>query len=96
MPKPRKPVGRPHGAVEPGSPQGLSTGTSLLHTLQGLADGMDTDTEVLIAAATRIRVSISALRQSSRNPVYQQSREEWLRAYDEADMLRQPKTWGAL
>jgi hypothetical protein len=70
--------------------------TSLLHTLQGLADGMDTDTAVLIAAATHIRAGISALRKSSRNPVDQQSREEWLRAYDEADVMSRPKTRGAL
>jgi hypothetical protein len=81
-------------SVRDGHAPGVNT--SLLSALQGLADGMDTDTAVLIAAATHIRAGISALRKSSRNPIYQQTNEEWLRAYDEADVMGQPKLRGAL
>jgi hypothetical protein len=70
--------------------------TSLLSVLQGLANTMDTDTAILMAAATHIRAGISTLRKSSRNPIHQQTREEWLRAYDEADVMSRPKTRGAL
>jgi hypothetical protein len=60
---------------------------ALLKTLQGLADGMDTDTAVLIAAAAHIRAGISALRKTSLNTVQQQTREEWLQAYDRAPLV---------
>jgi hypothetical protein len=77
-----------HNGHRPGS------NTPLLHTLKGLVDDMDGDTAALIAAASHIRASISALRRSSRSPVYQQTNEEWLRAYDSAEVARQPQPLG--
>lgn len=48
---------------------------------------LNDDVQILLAAANRIRASVADVRRTSRKPISQQTNEEWLHAYDGAEVV---------